>query len=210
VPVAGVDYHIADPFRPVDGANPALSQYAGNPQLPSGATRWEYYQAETAYSLYTDANAVYNDGDYTSSNGVLRTGGPLDLIQDVYNDPDGEPNTGDETLVLDRLGSSLPSCSTDDAGNSLASTNPRRRVITAAAVDCEYWSGRTGEINRSQLNGGSGRFQATYFVEMFLLNPVRPNGTTRQLFAEVISGALNGGDDNISPGSFRNLVQLYR
>lgn len=190
-------YHVDDPFRP-DPLNPSSPAVAGNPLVPAGSTRWDYYQAEVALSLYSNPGAFYAG----TASGTPHSS-PVDLIQDVYDPgPDGELGNGNDILVHDRLGSSLPSCSTDEGGASLASDDPRRRVVTAAAVDCETW--------RGEFNGRSGEFLAQYFVDIFLLNPARPNGSTRELYGEVISGALNGGNDDIAPGSFRNLVQLYR
>ncbi|PWK56852.1 TadE/TadG family type IV pilus assembly protein [Silicimonas algicola] len=200
----GTMYHVDDPFRP--GATNILAPVPPletQPVVRAGpdTTRWQYYNAEVATSLYS------NSGAYSAGPDVVpnpRPGGPLDLIKDIYINP------GDANPAYVREGSSLPSCSTDNAGNSLASDDPRRRVITAAAVDCEYWSSNANPFGRDQLNGRSGQFLAQYFVELFLLNPARPSGTTRELYAEVISGALNGGTDNVAEGTFRNLVQLYR
>ncbi len=198
-------YHVDDPFRPgaTNRLDPDITDY---PEIPNTGSRWDYYQAEVATSLYTNPLAVYNE----TAAGTARAGGPMDLIKDIIDPGDDLESPLDDTTLVDRLGTSLPHCSTDTDGDSLASSDPTRRVITAAAVDCEYWSGRDNEFGRNQLNGGSGRFLATYFVELFLLNPARPNGSTRELYAEVVSGALNGGYDNVAPGTFRNLVQLYR
>ncbi len=189
-------YHRADPFRPLsqsEGGDGTTPWIAGNPIVPAGGTRWDYYRAEVAYSLYDNPSAVYDGADdYSVEDGTRRTT-PRELIRDITN--------AGGTVVHDRRGASLPQCSTS-GGAPIYSVNPRRRTIIAAVVDCDAWS--------SELRGGSGAFQATYFVELFLLNPSRPNGTTVEIFGELVSGALNRGGANVSTGTFRDVVQLYR
>ena len=92
----------------------------------------------------------------------------------------------------------LPTCSTE-TDNTNYSQNPRRRNFVAAVVDCDA----------QYVRGNSTEVRATYFIEVFL--PQRIEGVSNfDLFVEIVDGPLNKGEEAITKGTFRNVVQLYR
>ena len=202
-------YHRYDPFRP-EGTFPKPSVYAGYPVIENGASQWEYYQAEVTVSLYTDPlNVVsYNDvsGDYEFNYdaGTLVTGNPNELIQDIDLTIDGTD------YDYNRLGASVANC------NPYYDTNPRRRTLVAAILNCSD-TGPNGGIN-----GFTKDMTAEYFAEIFLLTSsgtmrntatgATPNNANadKEIYVQIIGPALNSGQYTLDPGRFRNLVQLYR
>ncbi len=94
--------------------------------------------------------------------------------------------------------SGRPSCSNN------MSTDPNRRVVFAAAIDCTSTS----------ITGAQTGIPVLEYVELFLTEPVKSNGTTSppttDIWAEVIG---SGGGANSGPGPngvFHDFVQLFR
>lgn len=91
-----------------------------------------------------------------------------------------------------------PQCS------SQMSTDPARRVVVAAGVDCTATpiSGRTSDVPVSR------------YVEVFLTEPVGEDGASPpgfDIYGEVVGFPdLPGGGTGGSGGIFRDIVQLYR
>ena len=203
--IGGEIYHRYDPFRP-EGNFPKPTAYASFPEIVNGASQWEYYQAEVAASLYTNPqsvvtfDAVSGNYEFNYANGMPVIGNPNELIQDISN----------VTGTYNRLGASVPNC------NPFYDTNPRRRTLVAAILDCSN-TGPNGGIN-----GFTKDMTAEYFAEIFLLsssgatrNTVTgstPNNANadKEIYVQIIGPALNSGQYTLDPGRFRNLVQLYR
>lgn len=83
------------------------------------------------------------------------------------------------------------------------SSNPKRRVIIAAAIDC----------NANPINGAATNVPVEEFVEIFLTEPVGSDGSsppTLDIWGEVIGTAGGGADGSGDAGIFRDVVQLYR
>ena len=202
VTVLGGEYHIDDPFRPGDTANPRPTDYDDYPIVLAGETRWNYYNAEVAASYFSDPTAAYFNGevDVSGASSSLRPA-PLDLLDVDLLVPSEDDDDGDdegeeeEPEFRQRLASSLPQCTSE------VSLDPRRRAIIAAAVDC----------GTEPLNGGF-EARATWFVELFVLdvadNSIGSNGIT--VDTEVISPGLQNTGASLVNGTFRNLVQLFR
>lgn len=111
----------------------------------------------------------------------------------------GDPvPTSNPLLGPGRNETGLPTCSTE-TDNTNYSQNPRRRNFVAAVVDCDA----------QNIQGNSTEVRATYFIEVFL--PQRIEGVSNfDLFVEIVDGPLNKGEEAITKGTFRNVVQLYR
>ncbi len=79
-------------------------------------------------------------------------------------------------------------------------TNPKRRVLVAAGVDCAA----------NSLSGSGGNdIPVEEFVEVFMIKPVGMDGT-RDVWVEVI-GTVGGGDGGTGETSvFRDVVRLYK
>ncbi|MXQ07528.1 hypothetical protein GQ651_06675 [Alphaproteobacteria bacterium GH1-50] len=192
------------------GATPV--DYSNFPIIPNGSTKWDYYQAEVAGSLYQVPNLVFNlDPDNTVDTFNDEADGASLIVEDISG-------PGEEAVLVprprelirdiegptnyDRLGSTNPYCSRV-ADESNFSLDPRRRTLVAAAVDCgaQKISGKTTDV------------RATYFVEVFLISPSDDDPVDKkkkEIFVEIIGPALNTGETQVRPGRFRNLVQLYR
>lgn len=223
ISIAGDDYHINDPFRPGNAANPRPTEYTDYPVVFAGDTRWNYYNAEVAASYFSDPTAAYVDGevDFSGASSSLRAD-PIDLLDiDIPVPPatngddtadgdnadgdggdaaDGNADAGDadaeeEPEFRQRVASSLPQCTSE------VSLDPRRRALIAAAVDCGL----------EPLNGNF-TAQATWFVELFLLDLAdNADGTNGIVVnAEIISEGLQNSGASLTNGTFRNLVQLFR
>ena len=213
----------------VPGPNYSSSDPSGN---NGDSSHWTYYQAEVAASMYAGGTVgtnspkdVFNPGagDTSYPGGLPPAAGRAELIRDIYlvPGPTYPDNSSDFTYrlstpanaqpswtkVFDRLGNSLPQCST--AGNPLNySTDPRRRTLVAAAIDCK----------EQGVQGNTTDMSAAYYVEVFLLGPsddvveagVKKKNTKKEIYVEIISPALEFGAELVEPGTFRNLVQIYR
>ncbi|SDZ50914.1 Flp pilus assembly protein TadG [Jannaschia faecimaris] len=96
----------------------------------------------------------------------------------------------------------------DEAGTpqctSNVSTNPKRRVLIAAAVDCVA----------NPINGSASNVPVAEFVEIFMTNPVGEgvgSPPSFDLWVEVIGSAGVAGYSSAGTGGvFRDVVQLYR
>ncbi len=91
----------------------------------------------------------------------------------------------------------LPSCSKNP------SSDPDRRVMVAASVDCASLDLTAGKTN----------VHVNEFVKVFLISPVGLDGT-RDLWVEIIGsvGGGSSGNSNANPatGQFRDVVKLYK
>ena len=211
VDIGGQIYHRYDPFRP-EGGYKKPDVYKDFPEIVNGASQWEYYQAEVAASLYKNPSdaIVLKDGNYVLDDSIgqfFDDSQPRELIRNI-NDPLVDPlnPTGSYT----RLGASVPNC------NPYYDTNPRRRTLVAAILDCSE-TGPNGGIN-----GFTKDMTAEYFAEIFLLSSsgtmrntatgATPNNANadKEIYVQIIGPALNSGQYTLDPGRFRNLVQLYR
>lgn len=115
------------------------------------------------------------------------------------SNPHSPPNPD---AILDPLLSETgrPMCSNQ------MSTDPARRVVTAAGVDC----------STTTISGSTSNVPVTKFVAVFLTEPVGSNGSTPPSFD--IYGEVVGFPDVVGAGSgsngfggiFRDVVQLYR
>ncbi len=83
-------------------------------------------------------------------------------------------------------------------------TGPERRVIIAAAIDCQA----------NPINGKETGVPVEKFYEMFITEPIGNNGAsppTLDIYVEVIGEAGGDGYGSAGPGGiFRDVVQLYR
>ncbi|MGI9388753.1 MAG: TadE/TadG family type IV pilus assembly protein [Boseongicola sp.] len=195
IDVNGVDYHVHDPFRP--------GNTNGYPELPYGASRWEYYVAEVMATYYTNPVAAYNS--YINNPGIPIATALIDPVN-PGNVPSLMPLLEfDVGPDQDRVEYSLPLCATDpsEGGPNNFSLDPRRRVVVAAIVDC----------TAQQVKGNTKDVLATYFVESFISTPVKGDPSDKKKFdmwIEPIGPALNSGQSTVQNGTFRNLVQIYR
>lgn len=183
-------YHLDDPFRPDVTGHPRNAANASYPVIPSGASRWNYYNAEVAAGYFASPALAYDATLGEVDLSEAERSSPRDLISDYDPDIDGN--------VTARPGSSLPQCAADPV------LDPRRRTLVAAVVDC---STNGAALNRGQTSGS-----ATWFVELFLPGVVGEvaGAGADDFYVEVISGGLQNGGAPLSNGTFRNLVQLYR
>lgn len=218
-------------FDPLDAEYiPNVGSYPiipGPSLLTTGSTRWDYYRAEVAASLFDNPKLVFNpagdpgtpllddDGQpiLDEAGNEILVGGdqittfnpgniahntpPRELIRDIV-DPYGPPSN-----TYDRLGASAPYCSTQAGGATNFSPSPKRRTLVAAGVNCgiEGISGKTTDVF------------AQHFIEVFLISPSDDDpldNKKKEIFVEVIGPVSTPGLDNVRPGRFRNLVQLYR
>lgn len=88
--------------------------------------------------------------------------------------------------------------------SSNVSPNPERRVLIAAAIDCEA----------NPINGAATNVPVAEFVEVFMTNPVGTgvgSPASFDLWVEVIGSAGVAGYTSAGTGGvFRDVVQLYR
>jgi Flp pilus assembly protein TadG len=80
-----------------------------------------------------------------------------------------------------------------------AISDPDRRVVVAAAVEC-------GPGNDPR---GQSEVVATEFVKMFLTEPVGSNGSDFDIWAEVV-GTAGGAGSGALNGVYQDFIQLYR
>lgn len=97
--------------------------------------------------------------------------------------------------------SGRPQCSPN------VSPDPDRRVVIAAAINCD-----TNGDGNPDFNGRSASVPVEEFFRLFLTQPVGTNGAsppTLDLWAEVV-GSAGGAGSSTMGGIFRDVVQLYR
>lgn len=92
-----------------------------------------------------------------------------------------------------------PQCSANTASNGAY-----RRVVVAAAIDCDRVTG-------TEINGRTTDIPVETFYEVFLTEPVRDRGgNDLSMYGEIIGEAGGRGSESTSNGIFRDVVQLYR
>lgn len=96
-------------------------------------------------------------------------------------------------LPANRAESGRPQCS------SQQSSDPDRRVVVAAAIDCAA----------NPVRGNTTNIPVTEFVKMFMTEPVGATNTF-DMYVEIIGSAQSGGNTGSTVGSFHDVVQLYR
>lgn len=206
IDIGGETYHVDDPFRP---GNPD-----GNPVITNSDSRWQYYVAEVMTTYYDNPVAAYDeymdDPDSPIGSAALKETLPTTAFPPMIEDVEGNNDPNDVSTYTDdithqRAESGLPACATDpeNGGPENFSLDPRRRTVVAAVVDC----------NTQEVNGKKDDVLATYFVEVFITEPVKepPSDPGKfDMYVEIIGPALNVGDSTVTKGTFRNLVQLYR
>jgi hypothetical protein len=149
----------------------------------------------------------YGDGDWAA--------GRATYVQKNYGGTDPHPNartryqyylaeilaggggTSGSPILTGRAETGRPQCT------SRQSADPERRVVVAAAIDCDAnpISGRTTGVPVKE------------FVKMFLTEPVGNDGTTPtklDLWVEVVGPAGGNGGSNGAEGIFHDVVQLFR
>ncbi len=83
------------------------------------------------------------------------------------------------------------------------SSNPQRRVVIAAGIDC----------SANPINGATSDVPVQEFVKIFLTEPVGDDGAsppTLDIWGEVVGSAGGGAGGTGDAGIFRDVVQLYR
>ncbi|MBE0413736.1 Tad domain-containing protein [Yoonia sp.] len=81
------------------------------------------------------------------------------------------------------------------------STDPKRRNVNAAAVDC----------STNNIQGSTSNVVALEFVELFMTEPVQSPGGTEdaEIMVEIVGSAGGIGSGALS-GTYRDFIQLYR
>lgn len=134
---------------------------------------------------YVDANY---DGEDPFPNAVTR----YDYYRAEIDAADGG------SILSDKPETGLPICAKS------ASSNPDRRVIIVAAVDCA----------ENEIKGAETDVPVKEFVKIFLTEPVGEDGSTppaMDIWGEIIGSASNGGSEDTGTGGIvRDVVQLYR
>ncbi len=106
------------------------------------------------------------------------------------------------SILTGRAETGRPHCSSNQ------SIDPDRRVVVAAAVNCDPNQGGT------QINGQTNNVPVEEFFRMFLTEPVGTDGLsppTLDLWVEVVGSAGGAGSGSGgSGGVFHDVVQLYR
>ena len=166
-------------------------------------------------SRYGDGNwnyALYIDTNYGDGNGLLDAGEDAHLLPHIpaayagtrygiyvaeieYAKTAGLPGSA----ILDaRDETGIAQCSSN------VSTDPKRRVVIAAAVDCVA----------NPISGAATNVPVAEFVELFMTNPVGTGSGTPpsfDLWVEVIGSAGVAGYSSAGTGGvFRDVVQLFR
>ncbi|OOY10994.1 hypothetical protein BMG00_14695 [Thioclava marina] len=104
-------------------------------------------------------------------------------------------------ILTDRAETGLPTCA------PAASSNPDRRVLIVAGIDC---SAETGAV----IKGAMSDVPVKEFVKVFLTEPVGEDGSTppvMDIWGEIIGSASDGGSEDTGTGGIvRDVVQLYR
>ncbi|BCH33112.1 hypothetical protein MesoLjLc_50420 [Mesorhizobium sp. L-8-10] len=158
--------------------------YTGNGQIGTGDWDYEGYVAANGYTTTDLAGFVDSDGyPYTNANPPSR----YDLYKyEINNNLVDNASLGGETGV--------PGC------HASPSSNPNRRLIYAAILDC------SDPNVISELNGQSGAPPAMGFASFFLTEPV---GDDDILYAEVVD--IDGARGRGTMTNFaKDNVQLYR
>lgn len=156
--------------------------------------------------------ARYIDMNYGNGNGTLEAGEDAHLVSRIpatyagtrygvyvaeiaYSKAAGLPS-GAILSERDELG--IAQCSSN------VSTDPKRRVVIAAAIDC----------TANPINGRADNVPVAEFVELFLTQPVGSGAGSPpsfDLWVEVIGSAgVEGYSSTGTGGVFRDVVQLYR
>ena len=105
-------------------------------------------------------------------------------------------------ILTDRAETGYPQC-------GIASTDPERRVLIAAAIDCSSFEDDTSDTDKNNL-------PVIEFVELFMMEPVGEGTGTGSaksfdMWVEVIGSAGERGYGGAGDGGkFRDVVQLYR
>jgi Putative Flp pilus-assembly TadE/G-like len=203
-------YHVNDPFSPANAG-------AGDIVLNNNAWRYDYFIAEviTTYWDYWGPSGPMGFPDKQTAFNAYKTN-PDMVFETPMSVNDGtsmiaqyEDDLGN---LYPRSETGLPRCAVDPNEGGLnefnVSPNPRRRTVVAAVVDCS-----TTGPNAPGIKGKDKDVQATYFIEMFLTEPVKGDPTDKTKFdmwLEIVSPALNPGNEVVASGRFQNLVQIYR
>jgi Flp pilus assembly protein TadG len=117
------------------------------------------------------------------------------LAEIAYAQTAGPPSGA---ILSDRDETGIAQCSSN------VSTNPERRVVIAAAIDC----------TAHPINGAATNVPVDEFVQLFMTNPVGTGSGSPQSFdfwVEVIGSAGVAGLGSAGTGGvFRDVIQLYR
>ena len=197
--------------------------------IPNGACGWNNVSASTnsiglphdncfgsgSCSRYGDGNwdyALYIDTNYGDGNGVLDASEDSHLVPHI---PAAYAGTRYGIYVAEIEYANLPGApanaildARDETGiaqcSSNVSTDPMRRVVIAAAVDCVA----------NPISGAATNVPVAEFVELFMTNPVGTGSGSPpsfDLWVEVIGSAGVAGYSSAGTGGvFRDVVQLYR
>lgn len=150
----------------------------------------------------------YGDGDWSAGRTAyvsMNYGGvdPHPAAQTRYQyylaEIDAAGGGGSSTNILSGLSETgRPQCSNNQ------STDPERRVVVAAGIDCAA----------NGISGAATNVPVKEFVKIFLTEPVGSDGNsppTMDIWGEIIGPAGGDGAGNgLSGGIFRDVVQLYR
>jgi Flp pilus assembly protein TadG len=154
----------------------------------------------------------YIDSNYGDRNGTLEAGEDSHLVSHV---PAAFENTRYGVYLAEiayaqmanlKFGAILSD--RDETGiaqcSSNVSTNPKRRVVIAAAIDC----------TKHPINGAATNVPVDEFVELFMTEPVGTGAGSPPSFdmwVEVIGSAGVAGLGSAGTGGvFRDVIQLYR
>lgn len=156
--------------------------------------------------------ANYVDSNYGNRNGILEAGEDSHLVSHIpaafagtrygvylaeiaYAQTAGLPSGA---ILSDRDETGIAQCSSN------VSTNPARRVVIAAAIDC----------TKHPINGAATNVPVDEFVELFMTEPVGTGAGSPpsfDLWVEVIGSAGVAGLGAAGTGGvFRDVIQLYR
>lgn len=160
---------------------------------------------DTCFGLGTCSR--FGDGDWSA--------GRTDYVNTNYGGADPHPlaatryayylaeiaaagGAGSSNAILSGLSETgRPQCSNNQ------SSDPKRRVVVAAGIDC----------TANPISGSTTDVPVKEFVEIFLTEPVGDDGSsppTVDIWGEVIGTAGGGAGGTGNAGIFRDVVQLYR
>ncbi|MEI4486857.1 Tad domain-containing protein [Frigidibacter sp. MR17.14] len=94
----------------------------------------------------------------------------------------------------DRAETGRPQCS------SYQSSDPRRRVVIAAGIDC----------TANPVQGAASKVPVHEYVQIFLTEPVVSDSSNFEIWGEVVGSAGGAGGAGGDAGIFHDVVQLYR
>jgi len=153
-----------------------------------------------ACSRYGDGNWAVGRADYVNINYAGTDPHPLATTRYAYYLAEiaaaGGPGSAN-AILSDLSETGRPQCSAHQ------SSDPKRRVIIAAGVDCVA----------TPISGAATDVPVKEFVEIFLTEPVGDDGTSPpnvDIWGEVVGSAGGGVGGTGDAGIFRDLVQLYR